>query len=718
LERVSAVIWPGRPDPLGATPDRGGVNFAVFSETATRVDLCLFDAPHRPPSATLQLPDRTGRVFHGYVPGLAPGQLYGLRVHGPYEPHAGLRFNPNKLLVDPYARAIAWSGAGGEMAAYRVGDPAGDLAFDGEDNAAAAPKGVVVAGEFDWGDDRRPETPWSQTLIYELHVKGISRLHPAIPPNLRGTYAGLASPEVVAHLKALGVTAVELLPVHEIFDEPPVRQRGLVNYWGYSTLGYFAPAARYAAAARPGGQVAEFKAMVKALHAAGIEVILDVVFNHTCEGNHLGPTLSLRGIDNRTYYALDPAAPRFYADYTGCGNTLNLRHPQTLRLVLDSLRYWASEMHVDGFRFDLAPALSRRGPEVDRHSPFLAAIGQDPLLSRLKLIAEPWDVGPHGYQLGGSPHPWAEWNGRYRDAVRRFWRGDLGLAGELGYRLTGSSDLFAATDRGPWASVNYVACHDGFTLADLTAYSAKHNFANGEDNRDGNNHEHGSNWGAEGPTEDPRIRAVRARTIRNFLTTLVVSQGVPMLCAGDEMGRTQRGNNNAYCQDNPTSWVCWELGEDATELLSFARHVLGLRRHAVLRRPRFFSGGAAPRGRMRDILWLRPDGRAMTHADWTSPATRAFALLLGGDATGLHDAHGEAVVAESLLVLLNADEAPARFALPCEGAAWEVVVDTRDASTAVRTLPKDQVTYDMVGRSIAVLRLDGEPIVCEPRAAV
>ncbi|WP_434427466.1 glycogen debranching protein GlgX [Nannocystis pusilla] len=548
---MSSVIWPGRPDPLGANADADGVNFALFSETATRVFLCLFDAPHRPPRETLELPERTGRIFHGYVPGLRPGQLYGYRVDGPYEPHAGLRHNPHKLVLDPYARAVASSGNAAELFAYRLGDPAADLAFDREDNAADAPKGVVADDAFDWGDDRRPATPWTDTLIYELHVKGMSRLHPKVPPNLRGTYAGLASPPIVEHLKSLGVTAVELLPVHEIYDEPEVRRRGLVNYWGYSTLGFFAPAARYAADPRPGGQIAEFKAMVKALHAAGIEVILDVVFNHTCEGGHLGPTLSLRGIDNRAYYLLDPAAPRYNSDFTGCGNTLNLRHAQTLKLVLDSLRYWAEHMHVDGFRFDLAPALSRRGANVDRHSPFLAAIGQDPLLSRLKLIAEPWDVGPHGYQLGGSPHPWAEWNGRYRDAVRRYWRGDLGLAGELGYRLTGSSDLFSATDRGPMASVNYVACHDGFTLADLTTYSVKHNHANGEDNRDGNDHEHSSNWGVEGPSEDPRLAAIRGRTVRNFLTTLAVSQGVPMLCAGDEFGRTQRGNNNAYCQDNP-----------------------------------------------------------------------------------------------------------------------------------------------------------------------
>lgn len=711
------MIWPGRPDPLGATPDAGGVNFAVFSEAATRVDLCLFDAPHRPARATLQLPERTGRVHHGYVPGLGPGQLYGLRVHGPYEPQAGLRFNPNKVMLDPYARAVAWSGAGRELLAYRAGDPAGDLAFDPTDNAAAAPKAVVVADDFDWGDDRRPNTPWTRTLIYEAHVKGISRLHAGVPPNLRGTYAGLAAPPIVEHLRALGVTAVELLPVHEIFDEPPLRHRGLVNYWGYSTLGYFAPAARYAADARPGGQVVEFKRMVKALHAAGIEVLLDVVFNHTCEGGHLGPTLSLRGIDNRTYYMLDPGAPRYYADYSGCGNTLDLRHPQVLRLVLDSLRYWALEMRVDGFRFDLAPALSRRGAEVDRHSPFLAAIGQDPVLSRLKLIAEPWDVGPHGYQLGASPHPWAEWNGRYRDAVRRFWRGDLGLVGELGYRLTGSSDLFSATDRGPWASVNFVACHDGFTLHDLTSYSVKHNLANGEDNRDGNNHEHGSNWGAEGETEDPQIRETRARTVRNFLTTLAISQGVPMLCAGDEMGRTQRGNNNAYCQDNPTSWLCWEPSPEAEALLAFTRHVLGLRRHAVLRRPRFFSGGAAPSGRMRDIVWLRPDGRAMTLEDWTSPATRALAMLLGGDATGLHDERGEPVVCESLLVLLNADDAPTEFTLPCDGACWEVLVDTRDASTAARPVPDDHRGYPLIGRSMAVLRLRGEPRPCEPRSA-
>ncbi|MDC0669543.1 glycogen debranching protein GlgX [Nannocystis radixulma] len=715
---MPSVIWPGRPDPLGANADEDGVNFALFSETATRVFLCLFDAPHRPPRETIELPERTGRIFHGYVPGLRPGQLYGFRVDGPYEPHAGLRHNPHKLMLDPYARAVAWSGNAAELFAYRVGDPAGDLAMDREDNAADAPKGVVATDAFDWGDDRRPATPWTETLIYELHVKGMSRLHPHVSPTLRGTYAGLASPPIVEHLKSLGVTAVELLPVHEIYDEPEVRRRGLVNYWGYSTLGFFAPAARYAADPRPGGQIAEFKAMVKTLHAAGIEVILDVVFNHTCEGGHLGPSLSLRGIDNRAYYLLDPAAPRYYSDFTGCGNTLNLRHAQTLRLVLDSLRYWAEHMHVDGFRFDLAPALSRRGADVDRHSPFLAAIGQDPLLSRLKLIAEPWDVGPHGYQLGGSPHPWVEWNGRYRDAVRRYWRGDLGLAGELGYRLTGSSDLFSATDRGPTASVNYVACHDGFTLSDLTAYSVKHNHANGEDNRDGNNHEHSSNWGVEGPSEDPRLAGIRARTVRNFLTTLAVSQGVPMLAAGDEFGRTQRGNNNAYCQDNPTSWLSWETGPEGQQLLAFARRALALRsRFAVLRRSRFFAGASGPRSKLRDISWLRPDGRAMGHSDWVSPSTRALALLLGGDATGIHDARGEPVVDATLLVLLNADEVPTRFALPCrEMGRWQLLVDTAAPAAEEEILPASADSRELRPASMEVLLLRTDA-ASEPHSA-
>lgn len=689
------------------------MNFALASETATRVELCLFDAPHRPPSATLELPERSGRIFHGYVPGLRAGQLYGYRVHGQYDPQTGLRHNPHKLLVDPYAHAIAWSGADLRALPYRAGDPAGDLAIDREDNAADAPKSVVVDHDFDWGDDRPPATPWTDTLIYELHVKGMTRLHPRIDHRLRGTYAGLAEPPVIEHLKALGVTAVELLPVHEIFDEPPLRQRGLVNYWGYSTLGFFAPAARYAADARPGGQVREFKAMVKALHAAGIEVLLDVVFNHTCEGNHLGPMLSLRGIDNRAYYALDPGAPRYYADYTGCGNTLNLRHPTTLRLVLDSLRHWATELRVDGFRFDLAPALSRRGPEFDRYSPFLSAIGQDPLLSRLKLIAEPWDVGPGGYRAGGFPYPWAEWNGRYRDAVRRFWRGDPGVAGELGYRLTGSSDMFSGTDRGPWASVNFVACHDGFTLRDLTTYAHKHNWANGEDNRDGNDHDHSHNWGHEGETEDPRVRAVRARTVRNFLATLAVSQGAPMLCAGDEFGRTQRGNNNAYCQDNPTSWLSWEHDDEARSLLDFARHALTLRRSPVLRRARFFPGGGHQEG-LRDILWLRPDARPMAIEDWTAQGTRALAMLLGGDATGLVGPRGQPLTGDTLLVLLNAGERPERFALPLPGARWELLLDTTTAATEVVSLPEGQDAHELIGRAMAVLRMTASP----PRAAV
>ena len=705
-------ILPGTSYPLGATCFVEGINFAVFSETATRIEVCLFDAVDAAPAVTLALPERTGFVHHGFVPGLRPGQLYGLRAHGAYDPPAGLRHNPALVLVDPYARAIAVADPGYVPYAFRVGDRAGDLAMDPTDNATRALKSVAVADAFDWGEDRAPARAWSDTLIYECHVKGLTMLHPGVPEALRGTYGGLAAPAMIDHLRALGVTAVELLPVHEIFDEPHVRRVGLTNYWGYSTLGFFAPTSRYAADRRPGAAVGEFKAMVKALHAAGIEVILDVVYNHTCEGGYLGPTVSLRGLDNRSYYALDPRDPRQYVDVTGCGNSLQTRHPQVIQLVLDSLRFWATEMRVDGFRFDLASALSRRLPgsrhegpwgEFDRWSAFLAAVHQDPTLRRCKLIAEPWDVAPGGYQVGGFPSPWTEWNGRYRDAVRRFWRGDPGLAAELGFRLTGSADLYMASGRGPHGSVNFVSCHDGFPLRDLTMYARKHNAANGEENRDGNDHENSANWGVEGPSRDPEIAAVRARTVRNLATTLALSLGVPMICAGDELGRTQGGNNNAYCQDNPVSWVDWANADAAT--LTFFRHVFkNLRQTATLRRRVFFVGARVGAGVLKDLQWLRPDGGELTAQDWGDPRTQAIGLLLGGD-TGLRGGDGRAVVGESLLVLLNASSTAVRFSLPAAAASWARLVDTRHADTQVVPLPVNQRDYELVAHSLAVLWL-------------
>ena len=700
--RPPPSVLPGLPYPLGASCGPDGINVAVFSASATRIELCLFDRVDAGPTATWTLPERSGHVHHGLFPDLRPGQIYGLRAHGPHDPRAGLRHNPHRLLVDPYARAIVWPRQGREVPyAHRVGDPAEDLAMDVRDNAASAPKALALTDEFAWGDDRPPARPWSETLIYELHVKGMTRLHPGVPAPLRGTYAGLATPPVIDHLRSLGVTAVELLPIHEIYDEPHLRLRGLTNYWGYSTLGFFAPTARYAADRSPGGAVREFKAMVRTLHAAGLEVILDVVYNHTCEGGRLGPTLSLRGLDNRSYYALRPDDPREYVDVTGCGNTLRAGHPQALQLVLDSLRYWVVHMHVDGFRFDLASALSRRGAEFDRHSAFLAAIHQDPVLSRVKLIAEPWDVGPGGYQVGDFPAPWAEWNGKYRDTLRRFWRGDPGQLGELGFRLTGSADLYAPGGRPPQASINFVTCHDGFTLRDLVSHARKHNLANGEQNRDGNDHEHSANWGVEGPTDDPEIEALRDRMVRNFAASLTVSLGVPMLCAGDELGRTQGGNNNAYCQDNEVSWIAWEQADQAT--LAFFRHVLRLRQAAVLRRRTFFTGAAPPGSRLRDLLWLHPDGRELSAQDWSDPHTRAFGMLLGGDAIAEVDAQGHPIVGESFLVLINASARPLRFALPAVARAWARIVDTRGTDTQAVPLPPEQKSYDMVPRSLAVL---------------
>ena len=712
---MSARIWPGKSHPLGATHDGRGVNFAIFSEAASRVELCLFDDPGGGREERLELPERTAHVFHGYVPGLRPGQLYGFRVHGPYDPERGLRFNPAKLLVDPYAYAVAnepdWEAP--LFGFDRAADRENDLVICERDSALGAPKSVVVDHAFDWSGDRPPKTRWQDTILYEVHVKGFTRRHPGVPEALRGTYAGLASEAAIEHLLRLGITAVELLPVHEMATERDLWARGLVNYWGYNTVSFFAPAGRYASSGRRGEQVIEFKRMVKALHAAGIEVILDVVYNHTAEGHHLGPTLNFRGIDNRAYYRLNPEKPRLYRDYTGCGNTLNMRHHQTLTLVMDSLRYWVTEMHVDGFRFDLASALARGLHEVDRLNAFFNVIHQDPVLSRTKLIAEPWDVGEGGYQVGNFPVRWTEWNGRYRDAVRRFWKGEA-LAAELGYRLTGSSDLYELSGRRPHASVNFVIAHDGFTLHDLVSYNRKHNAANGEDNRDGADHNDSWNHGVEGETDDPEILALRERQKRNLLTTLFISQGVPMLCAGDEIGRTQRGNNNAYCQDNELSWHDWDLDERRQGLLDFVSRLTALRRaEPVLRRRRFFSGGYVHGSGQRDIVWFRPDGEEMTAEDWAHPHARAIGMLLGGDAIPTLDRQGERIVGDTLLVLINAGPDPMAFVLPegASGGAWEVVIDTRAAAPppAMEATPAAGERYALVSRSMAVMRLVAPP---------
>jgi glycogen operon protein len=683
---VAPRIWPGRPYPLGATWDGAGVNFALFSERATAVELCLFDHSDGPVETRVPLRERTDLVWHGYVPGVGPGQLYGYRVHGPYDPERGVRFNPAKLLIDPYAKAMAgafrWDDP---VFGYRVGDRAEDLARDERDSGGCVAKAVVTDPAFDWQGDRPPRIPWHRTVLYEVHVRGFTVRHPGVPAPLRGTYAGLATPASLEHLTRLGVTAVELLPVHSHVDEPALVQRGLTNYWGYNSIGFFAPDGRYAADAALGASVREFKAMVKALHRAGLEVILDVVYNHTAEGNHLGPTLSFRGIDNPAYYRLDPARPRYYRDYTGCGNTLDLRQPRALQLVMDSLRYWILEMHVDGFRFDLAPTLAREADAVERTARFFEMVHQDPVVSQVKLIAEPWDAGAGGYQLGNFPVGWAEWNGRYRDAVRRFWRGDAGQVADLAYRLTGSSDLYQDDGRRPYASVNFVTSHDGFTLADLVSYERKHNEANGEENRDGTDDNLSWNGGVEGPTDDAGVLALRERQVRNALATLLLSQGVPMLLGGDELGRTQRGNNNAYCQDNEVSWLDWALDDHRRRRLEFTRRLIQLRHaHPELRRRKFFQGRPLCAADMKDLAWHRPDGGEMTEAEWQESTRRAFGFRLCGEAMDEEDDRGEPITGDTLLVLLNAEPDAVAFVLPDPhpGARWEVLVDTSEVASA------------------------------------
>ena len=673
-------LWPGSPYPLGATYDGAGVNFAIFSEHATGVHLCLFDSPTASMEAiVIPLIERTDRVWHGYLPDGRPGQLYGFRVHGRWDPSRGFRFNPAKVLLDPYARAIgrvpAWHPS---LFGFATGTD-GDGPPDTTDSAPYAALGVVTGNHavFDWAGDRPPRVPWHNTVIYELHVKGVTALHPGVPPDQRGKYLGLAHPEVVEHFRRLGVTAVELMPVHFHVDESALVARDLTNYWGYNTLGYFAPDARFATSQDPLQIATEFKTMVRALHASGLEVILDVVYNHTAEGDHLGPTLSFRGIDNISYYRLEPGRPSRYEDFTGTGNTLNMQSPQVLQLMMDSLRYWVQEMHVDGFRFDLASALARELHAVDRLSSFFDVIQQDPVISRVKLIAEPWDVGEGGYQVGNFPPGWAEWNGKYRDAVRRFWRGDPGTLPELATRVAGSSDLYGPAGRQPHASVNFVTAHDGFTLADLVSYEQKHNAANGEDNRDGDSNNLSSNFGVEGPTDDENILELRRRQRRNFLTTLLVSQGVPMLSGGDEVGRTQQGNNNAYCHDSPLTWTPWAVGREGAALLAFIQRLLAIRAsQPVLRRRTFLSGRRAGAA---DVLWLRPDGAEMTDADWAN-GQRALGMLLDGHAILEPDAQGRPIVGDSLLVVFNGSDQALDFVLPIRPSSnvWTRLADTAD----------------------------------------
>jgi isoamylase len=700
-------IKPGRPYPLGATWDGRGVNFALFSDNAARVELCLFDsAKDLKESARIALPERTDMVWHGYLEDVTPGQLYGYRVHGPYDPANGHRFNPNKVLLDPYAksigRALAWSD---EMWGYRLGDAAADLSFDDRDNAAFAPLAAVVDGAFTWGDDRPPRTPWHKTVIYEAHVKGFTKLHPEVPEGLRGSYAGLAREAPIRHLKELGVTAVELMPVHHFVHDRHLVDKGLRNYWGYNTLGFFAPHPEYCDQVSPLESVRSFKIMVRALHAAGLEVILDVVYNHTAEGSHLGPTLSLRGVDNAAYYRLVDGDRRYYMDYTGCGNTLNMRHPRVLQLIMDSLRYWVTEMRVDGFRFDLASTLARELHEVDKLGAFFDIIRQDPVLSQVKLIAEPWDLGQGGYQVGNFPVGWTEWNGKYRDAVRRFWKGDGGAVSEFATRLAGSSDLYEHSGRRPYASINFVTCHDGFTLHDLVSYNGKHNEANREDNRDGENNNNSWNCGAEGPAEDPKVGALRERQKRNFALTLMTSQGVPMLCYGDELGRTQRGNNNAYCQDNELAWMSWDLTDEQKSFLEFVKGAAALRRDApVLRQPKFFQGRRLRGADVKDIVWLEPSGGEMDDRAWDAGFVRCLGVRLAGDLIDLMDESGERIRGDSLLLLLNAHHEDMLFTLPAEADhRWERVLDTSEPPSRPRRI-RPGVKYDLKARSMAVLR--------------
>ncbi len=711
-------VWPGRPAPLGATWDGEGTNFALFSEHATSVELCLFDGPDAAAETVrLRLPERTDQVWHAYLPDVRPGQLYGFRVHGAYAPALGHRFNPAKLLIDPYARAISgtigWSEAqlGYASTAASTAPPGErELLLNPDDSAAGLPRCVVVESAFTWGDDQPPCTPWNRTVIYECHVKGMTMLHPDIPEELRGTYLGLATDPIIDHLLSMGITAVELLPVHHFVTERRLAELGLVNYWGYNPIGYFAPDIRYATVpgsttAAPGRQVSEFKSMVKRFHRAGIEVFVDVVYNHTAEGNHLGRTLGFRGIDNAAYYRLDPRDARFYTDYSGCGNTLDIRNSRTLQLVMDSLRYWVREMHVDGFRFDLAPTLGRDSELMNPSAAFFHMVRQDPVLSRAKLIAEPWDLGPDGYQVGRFPTGWGEWNSRYRDTMRHFWRGDPGRIGEVASRLAGSSDIYESSGRSPLASINFVTCHDGFTLQDLVSYERKHNEANGEENRDGNDHNLSRNWGVEGPTDAVHIVRMRERIKRNLMATLAFSQGVPMLSHGDELGRTQLGNNNAYCQDGPLTWVDWRLTPLQAQMLTFTRAVLAVRAaNPVLRRRTFFRREPRASDGHKDLAWLRPDARDMTEAEWSDPAHHVLGMLVRGEATDEVDERGRHLRGDAILLLLNGSPRSRSFTLPTvEGpGGWIEIVNT--ARLQPRSLREGRVT--VVAQSLMLLRLE------------
>jgi isoamylase len=706
---MAQVVLPGRPYPLGATWDGTGVNFAVYSENATKVELCLYDNRSKAETERIVVSEITAFVHHCYVPGLQPGQLYGFRVDGPWDPANGLRFNPSKLLVDPYSMAICGSIDWNQpIFPYQMnGHENADLERDDRDNSLGMCKSVVVNPYFDWEQDRHPRTPLADSVIYELHVRGFSMLNQQVPEEQRGTYAGLASPPALKYLKDLGVTAVELMPVHHFVDDKSLVEKGLRNYWGYSTLGYFSPEARYSSSGDTGSQVAEFKAMVRALHREGIEVILDVVYNHTAEGNHLGPALSLKGLDNRTYYRLQPDNQRYYVDYTGTGNSLNVRHPQVLKLIMDSLRYWVTEMRVDGFRFDLASTLARELHDVDRLSSFFDIIHQDPIISQAKLIAEPWDVGEGGYQVGNFPVLWAEWNGKYRDTVRRFWKGDEGQLADLGSRLTGSSDLYQNDGRKPYASINFVVAHDGFTLHDLVSYNSKHNEANGENNRDGSDNNDSWNMGVEGETSDPAIIRERQKQVRNFLATLLLSQGVPMLSMGDEVGRSQKGNNNAYCQDNEISWTNWDIDEARQKLLDFTSGLIKLRRsHPNFRRKKFYQDRTIRKSVVRDIAWYGADGHEMTEDEWNSKWIRSLGLMFNGETLNVvDDVMGRPVIDDTFLILINSYHEGVEFTIPKSphDRGWVSVLDTAEEED---TFKEESINSSRIltGRSLMLLK--------------
>ncbi|BBX84042.1 glycogen debranching protein GlgX [Mycolicibacterium aubagnense] len=700
-------VWPGKAYPLGATYDGVGTNFALFSEAAERVELCLFDDDGA--ETRVVLPEVDGFIWHGFLPDVVPGQRYGYRVHGPYDPAAGQRCSPNKLLIDPYAKAIdgafLWNQT---LFAYNFGD---EDSRNDDDSAAGMPKSVVINPYFDWGTDRPPQRAYADSVIYEAHVKGLTQRHPDVPERDRGTYAGVAHPAIIDHLKSLGVTAVELMPVHHFANDSVLIDRGLSNYWGYNTIGFFAPDPKYTSGVTAGGQVQEFKAMVRALHQADIEVILDVVYNHTAEGNHLGPTLSFRGIDNAAYYRLVDGEQKFYMDYTGTGNSLNAGHPHALQLIMDSLRYWVTEMHVDGFRFDLASTLAREFYDVDRLSTFFEMVQQDPVISQVKLIAEPWDVGPGGYQVGNFPPQWTEWNGKYRDAVRDFWRGEESTLGEFASRLTGSADLYEHTSRRPVASINFVTAHDGFTLRDLVSYNEKHNEANGDDNTDGESNNRSWNCGVEGRTDDPGIEMLRRRQQRNFLATTLLSQGVPMICHGDELGRTQGGNNNGYCQDNEITWVDWESAD--TELIEFVAGVAAIRTaHPVFRRRRFFTGRPVrARGSqdVPDVAFFTPSGSEMTDEDWNTAFGKSVAVYLNGRGIPDLDERGQRVVDDSFVLCFNAHDEAIEFTLPAEqfGSRWQLLLDTAGglATVADEATPlAAEATVTVDGRALTVFR--------------